>query len=188
LKHYAVGAPLYKMFKALAGGSVNGSPVKVNKSKEAYWIIPAEDKVIVTHGMCFADDEDRLIAKHILDGFNFHKSKISGAPGVVFTPEPPSSLPSGEAQDTVTDWLTVQYFDTHVTPAKIQNTVHQAQNMRTFVAYHTKAAKANMNAFQRVRKDAYSTVLQRAEKKNKNKIVTLGTTGKILEEPKKKKT
>merc|ERR1712070_693469 len=61
LKHFCVGAPLYKQFQALATGNVPPSPpVEVHhRPNESYWIVNAGDKVIVAHSMQFVDNDEK---------------------------------------------------------------------------------------------------------------------------------
>jgi len=197
LKHFSMGAPLYKQFKALAVGSVPSSPpIEIHhRPTESYWIINAGDKVIVSHSMHFVDDDERVVAELVLKGFNFDHKTGGSAPGVMFSDQPPAELKQKgiAAKEGASDWLTATYFSNHVQgEEKLLNAVAQAQNLRTFIAYHTKAAKTYMSNKMRTRIEYFQKVLDRAvpakeAQKGTANLMAVGVAGKLLEGVKKRR-
>jgi len=196
LKHYAMGTHLYKQFQELASGSVSSSaPVEIHhRPNESYWIINADDKVIVAFSMHFVDDDERVVAELVLKGFNFdHKTR--SAPNVVFSDAAPAELQSSgiETKEGASDWLTVTYFTVHVQgDDKLFKAVSQAQTLRTFVAYHTKAAKSFMASKMRKQIEDFQKILDRAiPGKDSNKanstLYAVGAAGKLMQGVKKRR-
>ena len=200
LKHYACGATLYAQFKALATGSVPPSPpVEVqHRPEESYWIVNSGDKVFVAHSMHFVDEDERVVAELILKGMNYdHKiPNKGGAPGVRYSDEMPGELTAAGIAPPKTgggNWITATYFSNHVqTPEKMQTAVANAQNLRTFVGNHCKAAKTYMSSKMRTRIEYFEKVLDRAvPAKEQNKgaasLMAVGVAGKLMSGIKKKR-
>lgn len=181
LRSIVIGAPLRAALQTLAAsGSVDSlSPVAIPmRAGEHIYLVPKADRMNVGFSVALADETDRVIGRLVGGEITEMARKIRNAPGAIFTDsttgaDPPRALQeSGLSLSSTPDLLGYFVFSVGTshcdTQPKLELTVDQIMGFRTYLSYHSKAAKAAMQTRMRQRVASLLTVLARAKRQDPN--------------------
>jgi actin related protein 2/3 complex subunit 2 len=171
LRLHAVGCAFDAALRSVAAKSPSAGAVICLRPREPIFVLPRPDRVAAIFALHFADATDRAVARIVCQEFVEAQRHISAAPPVNYSDrEPPlelrgraeSALLRGGDEDFV-GYLTLsilpRQFDTD---ARRANVVALLAQLRSYLDYHIKAAKANLHARMRARVDGWMQVLNRA--------------------------
>lgn len=167
LRYMVMGTPLERCFDALSKDqSGNLKPMILEyRSKEAMYIHPLADRVMVFYSVDFEDDTDRAIANIFLNEFAEAQRRMQQAPAVTFTKDAPGqlkSVPGFKESPNCLGYLMFTITKMHVGGDKTRNTAQLLVGLRSYVHYHVTAAKTQLQTRMRSRVEALLKSLARA--------------------------
>lgn len=165
LKRNLMAAPFDAAFKGMCGGTASEPCMIPYREREALYIVPAADRVVVVYSVDFVDETDRAIAYVFLQEFAEAQRHVSGAPPVSFSKDPPREVEAlaGSADESVIGYVSFAVFKSHVEKddnrAKV---ITLLQGFRAYLLYHIKASKSYLASRMRARVNELLKVLNRA--------------------------
>ena len=168
LRYIVMGAPLERCLEALSkDGSGSLKPMIVNyRPKEAMYVNPMADRILIFFTVDFFDDTDRAIATIFLNEFGEAQRRLQNAPAVAFSKEPPGQLkavPGFKESPNCVGYVMFTVFKLHVDkPEKIRNATQLFLTFRSYLHYHIKAAKTQLQTRMRARVETMLKILNRA--------------------------
>lgn len=165
LKRNLMAAPFDAAFKGMLEGSAAGQCMIPYREREALYIVPAADRVVVVYSVDFVDETDRAIAYVFLQEFAEAQRHVSGAPPVCFSKDPPREVEglAGSADESVIGYVSFTVFKSHVEKDdNREKVITLLQGFRSYLLYHIKASKSYLASRMRARVNELLKVLNRA--------------------------
>ena len=138
---------------------------------ESLYLIPSNDRVVVTFVLNFPDPTDTAIARVFLQEFSEAQRTVRRAPPVSFTRGPGRELEqfgvtSEQSDDNVLGYLTFTILPSHVGSDRVEKTVSMLASFRNYLHYHIKASKSHLHTRMRTRVTSLLSALQGTRMKN----------------------
>lgn len=169
LRRNALSAPYDRALRSVAARAPGPEFVIKLRPREPVFVLPRPDRVAVIYALHVADPTDRAIARIVCQEFVEAQRHISTAPPVNYSDrEPPLELRGrGDllrgSEESFCGYLTFslmpRQFDSD---AKRANVCALLTQFRSYLDYHTKAAKSYLHGRMRARVDGWMQVLNRA--------------------------
>lgn len=182
LRYELMSIPLRNAFGS-AEKRVDGQQMTVPmRGKEAMYILPYSDRVMVTFSLDFEDPSDVVLGKVFLQEFYDIRQKhtVQNAPTVIFGKELPSEMAKfipddvkaklnfisfgkyGRLDKTSSNHLVVS-LPRHFEGEKVNNSISQLLNFRTYMHYHIKCTKAYLHNRMRSKVSDFLKVIDRSK-------------------------
>ncbi|KAL5105791.1 Actin-related protein 2/3 complex subunit 2-B [Taenia crassiceps] len=134
------------------------------RADETMFVQAMSDRVTVIFSTQFKDPDDVVLGKVFLQGFSEVKRRYDGAPQVIYQPrDPPKEL---QGTDTASGeniaYITFVLSPRHVSPQFRAKTIDLIHLLRTYLHYHIKCMKANLQMRMRAKTGEFLKILNRA--------------------------
>ncbi|XP_031392527.1 actin-related protein 2/3 complex subunit 2A isoform X2 [Punica granatum] len=171
VREIVLGAPLRMVLKRLGSRMMipNGNQLiaLVHRPKEAFFVIPQVEKVIVVYPMRFSDSIDTVLATSFLQEFVEARrtSGLNNAPSCSWSSTPPLELKKvpPEALSANAGFVSFVIFPRHVDGRKLDRTVWSLLTFHAYVSYHVKCSEGFMHTRMRRRVESMIQALDRAK-------------------------
>mmetsp|Transcript_19589 Transcript_19589/g.33342 ORF Transcript_19589/g.33342 Transcript_19589/m.33342 type:complete len:310 (-) Transcript_19589:104-1033(-) len=189
IKRDVMGAPLWVCLRALKeGGRSPRAHYVINyRPKEAMYIVPSADLVVVVYMIAFENHIEQAIAKVFLQEVEISRKQsrdLATAPSVTYTQEPPHELKSIKMDVKTSDkhvgFVSLALSKRNVEGDKLEKVVTLCEGYRTYLMYHIQGTKSQLHARIRNRATNWLQVLNRAvpDKMSTEKKTITGRTFK----------
>jgi len=172
LKPNLMAAPFVTAGRALVKGApLDKSSFYEFRQGEFLYVIPMDDRVVVTYDMAFKDPTDFAIAKVFLQEFNEvgRIRELASAPNPTYSPKSPLEISEDPSlSKTLKDncnrigYVSFAFHKRHLEEAAITNSAYHIIQFRSYIHYHIKCSKSYMHTRMRNRVDLLLKVLNRA--------------------------